>query len=361
MTELNEAAISNPLLPQAYRIPNLEARGTCVESLPRCVFIEVTNRCNLACATCPRSFLSHEPPKDLTFTEFAALVDQFPHMERAVLHGIGEPLLNRHLPQMIRHLKTRHVAVTFNSNGTLLTRDWQISLAESGLDEYRLSLDGADAEMFERVRGRRLFDQVVRNVREFIATKRELGVDSPRISIWCMGMKENVAQLPALIRLAADIGIPEVYVQRLTYFVDPKERIGIAQPEHALYGNLQAREEEIISECAHLSTEMGIAFAASGATDPSRSLTAAQASSHQPWTACLRPWTTAYITANGSALPCCISPFATTQYNELILGNVWEKDFAEIWNDQPYRDWRETLLSASPPKACSGCGVCWSL
>ena len=56
MTENHAPAGVPPRLPHAYRIPDPEARGEYVASLPRCVFIEVTNRCNLACATCPRTF-----------------------------------------------------------------------------------------------------------------------------------------------------------------------------------------------------------------------------------------------------------------------------------------------------------------
>ena len=66
--------------------------------------------------------------------EFEAICAQFPAMERAVLHGLGEPLLNRHLPDMIRHLKGRGITVLFNSNGTLLTPEWQEALVRSGLD-----------------------------------------------------------------------------------------------------------------------------------------------------------------------------------------------------------------------------------
>ena len=93
------------------------------------VFIEVTNRCNLLCETCPRTYFTREPLKSLTFDEFRMIAEQFPEMRRCALHGIGEPLLNRELPRMIAYLKARGVEVLFNSNGTLLTPAWQEALA----------------------------------------------------------------------------------------------------------------------------------------------------------------------------------------------------------------------------------------
>ena len=159
-------------LPAAYRLPEGEERGPVATSPPRCVFIEVTNRCNLLCETCPRTFYTYEEPRDLTLEEFKALVAQFPQMERAVLHGIGEPLINRQLAHMIRYLKERGVTVLFNSNGTLLTPAWQEALALSGLDEYRVSMDAATAATYTRIRGVDAFDTVIVNTRRFARALR---------------------------------------------------------------------------------------------------------------------------------------------------------------------------------------------
>jgi len=41
-------------------------------------------------------------------------------LRRAVLQGVGEPLLNRDLAPMIRYLKSRDVYTVFNTNAALL-------------------------------------------------------------------------------------------------------------------------------------------------------------------------------------------------------------------------------------------------
>ena len=85
-------------LPDAYRLPDAAARGSEIDATPSVVFIEVTNRCNLLCQTCVRTYFTREPLRTLAWDEFLHIADQFPRMRRAVLHGIGEPLLNRDLP-----------------------------------------------------------------------------------------------------------------------------------------------------------------------------------------------------------------------------------------------------------------------
>src|SRR5437868_7247747 len=84
-------------------------------------YFEVANRCNSLCATCPLTFSPQEAARHLSLSDFRQLVDQLPDLQRAVMQGIGEPLLNRDLPEMIHYLKLRNVYVVFNTNATLLT------------------------------------------------------------------------------------------------------------------------------------------------------------------------------------------------------------------------------------------------
>ena len=119
-------------IPEAYLLPEGQLRGPKIDSGPKVVFIEVTNRCNLLCQTCPHTYFQREPLKSLSLEEFITIADQFPQMQRALLHGIGEPLLNRELDQIIKVLKDRGVEVIINSNGTLLTPKWHEKLIDSG-------------------------------------------------------------------------------------------------------------------------------------------------------------------------------------------------------------------------------------
>ena len=81
-----------------------------VATLPRSIYIEPTSRCNELCQQCPRTLLSREDDRDLSFDHFRYIVDQFPVLERVVLHGLGEPLLNKDLPRMILNHIRRVVA-----------------------------------------------------------------------------------------------------------------------------------------------------------------------------------------------------------------------------------------------------------
>ena len=132
----------------------------------------MTNRCNLLCETCPRTFEALEPPADMSWELFTRIVDQVPNMARVVLHGVGEPMLVKDLPRMVRYLKDRGTYVLFNTNGTLLPPKKRQAIIDTGLDELRVSLDAADAASFRSVRGKDMFDRIVRDVGEFTASAR---------------------------------------------------------------------------------------------------------------------------------------------------------------------------------------------
>ena len=44
-------------------------RGTAVRK-PVCLYLETTNRCNLLCTTCPRTYEELEPPADMSWELF---------------------------------------------------------------------------------------------------------------------------------------------------------------------------------------------------------------------------------------------------------------------------------------------------
>src|SRR3954466_1548943 len=177
-------------------------RAPLAEAEPVCLYLETTNRCNLLCTTCPRTFQALEPPGDMSWELFTQIVDQFQNIARVVLHGVGEPMMVRALPRMIRYLKDRGTYVLFNTNGTLLTAKKHQAMIDTGLDELRVSLDAADAKSFLAVRGKNFFDRIVRNVREFTELQRQTGAELPRVSLWLTGLKETIDQLPAFVRLA---------------------------------------------------------------------------------------------------------------------------------------------------------------
>jgi MoaA/NifB/PqqE/SkfB family radical SAM enzyme len=348
------AILDRAIDPRRY-FENVAARGPQAETKPVCLYLEVTNRCNLLCETCPRTFEALEPPADMSMELFRSIVDQVPHLQRAVLHGVGEPMLVRALPDMIRYLKNRGVYVLFNTNGTLLREKRFRELIETGLDELRVSLDAADAKTYAIVRGKPFFDRIVRDVTKLTEYQRAAGAENPRVSLWLTGLKETIAQLPDFVRLAARMGVHEVHLQRLVF---DEGGFGMARAQSSLFEQTQASEQAAIAAAQEIGRELAVSLDASGATEPGLSL---KRQGENPWTGCRRPWSLMYFTANGRALPCCIAPFSARGYENYTLGDATTQSLDGIWNGPAYQEFRAALLSDAPPKPCQNCGLRWSL
>ena len=333
-----------------------EERGPIAEQGPVCLYLETTNRCNLLCETCPRTFEDLEPPADMSWELFTRIVDQVPRIARVVLHGVGEPMMVKALPRMIGYLKERGAYVLFNTNGTLLSERKGRELIAAGLDELRVSLDAAEPRAFMAVRGKDMFARIVGNVRAFTALQRAEGIDRPLVSLWLTGLKETIDQLPAFVRLAHQIGVAEIHLQRLVFM--PEEQ-GLARARSRLFEQLEGDEPRRLAEASRLAETLGVRFNASGATEPGTSLE--RSTEDQPWSLCRRPWTLMYFTAHGRAIPCCIAPFSMRGYDGFTLGDATRQSLRQIWNGPRYQDFRRALLSDAPPEACASCGVRWSL
>lgn len=358
---MNPVSVPPPSSSSAEPHP-ADTRGSRVEGGPSALYLEVTNRCNLECRTCIRTYRTLEPPADLSLAAVRAILDQLrTGPERAVLQGIGEPLLNPEIFEIVGLLRERGARVVFNTNGTLLDADRRRRLVEEGPDELRVSLDAATAESFERVRAAppRVFEKILSGVRALARAVRESG-RGPLISLWIIGVRENERDLVPLVRLASEMGIGEVYLHRLV-FQEDATAFGIARRDESLFAERDARVDALVEEAARVARDLGVRFQGSGAAAPAEVFERRAHLSPRPWSACRRPWTLMYVTANGNVLPCCIAPFSTGDYPGIVLGNVFREPLAAIWNGERYREFRRALLTASPPECCSGCGVKWSL
>ncbi len=64
-------------------------------------------------------------------------------------------------------------------------------MIDADLDEYRPSMDEASRETYATVRGVDAFDKVWRNIKAFLALRREQRANKPAVSLWFTVMREN--------------------------------------------------------------------------------------------------------------------------------------------------------------------------
>lgn len=321
-----------------------DARGV------RVLYLEVANTCNSRCTTCPLTFGHCETPAMLGRAEAAAVAAQAPDLERVVLHGLGEPLLNPELGAIVGDFSARGVQTCFNTNGLLLNRRRTTALLDAGLTELRVSLDAADADTYRRVRGVRGHAVVVGNLARLVAMRRARGLAAPVVTVYFTAMHDNVDELPGVVTLASDAGADALVVQRLTYWGE-----GMATVDQSLFGHVAARERAAIAEAEARAASVGLEIRGTAGLAPLESL-----ENGPDRSGCMRPWTTAYVTAHGNVYACCIAPFTGVAHDELVMGNVFESSLGSVWSGPRYGALRRGLRGGTPLPFCEGCGERWS-
>jgi len=161
----------------------------------------VTYRCNARCGFCAiwsdtSVPASKEPPPD---TVRRNLEDVKRAGVKIVDFTGGEPLMYEHLPEALFHAKKTGLRTTVTSNGILYPE--RAEEMKGLVDILQFSIDAADRETHDSVKGVESFDAVVKS----IETARRLGERPTLIHTVTDGNMENV---PRVIELARSLRVP---------------------------------------------------------------------------------------------------------------------------------------------------------
>lgn len=347
---------------------------TTVDALPQELYLEVASRCNLRCEMCAISYdPRHQPgsghpalfPPEL----FARLRPLFPTLLRAHLYGLGEPTLNKHLPAYLEELAGHGVETWFTTNATLIDDERAETYAKAGASRVSVSVDGATAGTYERIRRGARWSDLLRGLHALGAARRRHG--NPRLTVNFVAMRSNVHELPALVDMCAEVGADEIGVEPLFDWGGSSPELGEHYRGEALSGATETEARELLREARRRARAAGIWFSSrqladEGALDYPQRVAAGRdrgglvqigdgggsgkRSSTAPWV-CSEPWATAFVTTAGEVRTCCM--------NDTAFGNLYEQPFAEVWNGDRYGAFRgQHLRSVEEPLTPDGCGNC---
>lgn len=146
-----------------------------VSYFPYRLWIEPTNKCNLACTMCPNKDFRKDELGFMDMGLFRNIIDQAQGKVHDVnLHHRGEPTLHPKLVEMIQYANAKGIKVKLHTNGTTLTEKLAKELIQSGLRLISFSFDGYVADVYEKIRVRANFQRTLKNIHRFLELKNEL-------------------------------------------------------------------------------------------------------------------------------------------------------------------------------------------
>ncbi|MFA6958412.1 MAG: radical SAM protein [Thermoanaerobaculia bacterium] len=300
----------------------------------RRIFASVTDRCNLDCIMCARSTMPYEAA-DIPQPILDRVMEAAPGVPFIALQGLGEPLLHRGLFEIVRELRRRMPAdgiVGFASNATLLggKNDDELLRGEVGLIAF--SVDGATRETYERIRIGGHFDRLVEKISRFMERHAEAAGAKPIVLLNMVVFPDSFGEVPEYVRLAARCGIATVHVN---YEVDSLPSFDFSEVRR------------VWDEARAVARDSGVTLLL-------------------PRTEPLPPedercefMQTAVVVNTGEVAACCRyasagSPPVRESLN--VFGNLNESSLAEIWESEPYANFRRAVIERRWPESCEGCG-----
>jgi hypothetical protein len=196
---------------------------------PSVVRIETTNACNAKCVICPHRAIQR-PIQRMDDGLFERIIDECAQggCKEVHLHNFGEPLLDRRLEDRVRYAKDKGLAkVKIFSNGSLLDEHRARGLIAAGLDEIKVSLDGATKEEFERIRVPLRFDQVVGNVKQLVAARDQMR-SRLRIKVACCSTTDKRGTMESLEEIVDGFSFGKIH--NWAGEASGRQRSGIRKP-----------------------------------------------------------------------------------------------------------------------------------
>lgn len=128
---------------------------------PICLTWELTYACNLACVHCLSSS-GRRDPNELTTAEAEAVIDELERMQVFYINiGGGEPTIRPDFWHLVQYAVDHGVGVKFSTNGSQIDAEAAAKLVTMDYVDVQISIDGADAETNDAIRGEGSFATAV--------------------------------------------------------------------------------------------------------------------------------------------------------------------------------------------------------
>jgi len=253
--------------------------------------------------------------------------------------------MNYRALDMICMMKSRNprIKLSLITNGSLIRNERMIeTICDSGLDNITFSLDGAERKTYESIRRGGKFGVLVENIRALNRTRKKKHVKLT-LAINFVAMKQNVRELPELLKLASQLGVSLVSVSGLI----PYQKAFCDQVLYQFSPRIDA-SYKFITDAMRLAKRLRVRLML-----PRLSISNSRICDTK----------LSFVSYDGLVSPCenliCKRVFFVEgekrSLNPLIMGDLKRQSFFEIYNSSAYAQFREDVRKREFPIVCDNC------
>ncbi len=306
-----------------YHVPRLNDWLAGKNTYPIYIETSPSGACNHRCRFCGKDFMDYER-RFLEWDVFKLRIEEMGRLGvKSFMHaGEGEPLLNEHLEDMVRHGKACGIDEAVNTNAVLLTPDRAVHIVPH-CEWIRSSVDAGTAETYATLHRTRPkdFDTAISNLAEANRLRKDHGWPCT-LGIQMLLLPENRGEVTTLAEIARDIGMDYLVVK--PYSQHPQSNTREYEDIH--YEQDLALQAEVEAMSTPTFSVIFRAWAMRKWDHTERGYSRCNA---------MRFWT--YIDAAANVWGCC----NYLKDDRFYCGNLYEETFEQVWEG----DRRQAMLA----------------
>ncbi len=259
----------------------------------------------------------------MPYEDFIAILQTLPEgITNIGLTNWSEPFLNKDIIKIIEYVKANRpeVKIWVSSNGNAFRDNLATQTVLAGLDFLDITISGLSDESYRKYHKHGKIDRVFQAIDEITRAKQKFHLLKPRLTINYLLFPYNIVD---------ERTIEDTFAQRLSYRDQQKFIDAIRIVRKTILGT-----QAVLQEIRHRSPETYQLFKY---TTHFKNL-------------CLQLFLNPAVRADGSVFPCCITDYR----DELVMGNLHENRFDDIWESEKYRRFRESFLRGEN-QICNTC------
>lgn len=331
------------------------------------VSLKIVNSCNLRCKTCGQwgeTGYNHEKSEDeireiVPYEIYHRMVEQLAPKKPFYYIWGGEPYLYPDIMPLMEHMKRQNGLVGIVTNGTMMKKTAD-RLVRAGVDMLMLSVDGIGSVHNEIRQEPRAWEMMMEGLDAVMEEKEKQGSKKPYVNVLATISRDNVGHLEDIADWGKHRGI-----DLLTYYYSwfTNEENGKAH-EQTMRTRFDVTPEAwkgylFFTGIDHQGLAEEVASIKSRRWPfPVLFIPDLEASQIKPYYddpstlfgygECIQPWVVTEIMPNGDVATC-------RDYPDYVCGNIQKQDLLEIWNNDKYRKFRESLKNDGLMPICSRC------
>jgi len=347
--------------------PRERARRDGVSNQLRQVSLKIVNSCNLRCKTCGQwgetGYNLHKSEDEIReivpYEVYRRMVDEIAHLKPFYYIWGGEPYLYPDIMPLMEHMKKRDGLVGIVTNGTMMAKTAD-RLVRAGVDMLMLSVDGVGPVHNEIRQEKRAWEMMMEGLDAVLEEKRRQKSVKPYVNVLATISRDNVGHLEDIADWGASRGI-DLLTYYYSWFTNEEnghehervmqERFDVTPGSWKGYLFFRGLDTARLQDEVHSIKSRKWPFPVMFIPDLAREdipkyygdPTTLFGYGH-----CIQPWIVAEVMPNGDVATC-------RDYPDYVCGNLQRDSLLEIWNNERYKAFRNSLRDDGLLPICARC------